>query len=157
MNKGRSAGRPVYGRSAWNRIRYVFLCFGTLACLLIAAATTSPLMAGTTEPNQLLQRPYPDWILTEENFKSNLIPDNTAESWFHSSGTGLNVLELEQAPFTAASGSLKKRKPAIEASSEISAPEPASTQVMVVVMGLLLCGWKLERRRRLRLAKRTEG
>jgi hypothetical protein len=114
-------------------------------------------MAGTTEPNQLLQSPYPDWVLTSENFKSNPIPDEAAESWFHSSGTGLNVLELQPIPYTGGAGNLKKRRQATEASAEIPAPEPASTQLVIAVLGLLLCGWKLERRRHHRLAKQTEG
>lgn len=114
-------------------------------------------MAGTTAPNSLLQRPYPDWVLSGENFKSNQIPDETAESWFRSSGTGLNVLELQQASATERPSEATKRKAATDAQLEIPAPEPASTQLVIAVLGLLLCGWKLERRRHRRFEKQAEG
>lgn len=114
-------------------------------------------MAGTTEPNQLLQRPYPDWVLSSENFKSNLIVDETAESWFRMSETGLNVLELQRAPLAEQGGGTKNRKPAAEASPEIPAPEPASTRIIITMTGLLLCGWKLARQRHRKLSIQNEG
>jgi hypothetical protein len=157
MNKGRSAEWQAYCRFAWNRIRFASLCLGTFACLLMTVVTSSPLMAGTTEPNQLLRRPYPDWILSSENFKSNLIADETAESWFRTSETGLNVPELQKAPLAEETSGTRKPRQAAEASPEIPAPEPASTRIMIAMMGLLLCGWKLERRRPRNLSIQNQG
>jgi hypothetical protein len=114
-------------------------------------------MAGTTEPNQFLRDPYSDWVLGSENFKSRLVIDNTAESWFEMNGAGLNVLELKKAPLGEEADIAKKRELAAEVPTEIPAPEPASTRIIIAMVGLLLCGWKLERRRHRKLCSQNEN